>query len=384
MTTREKNNSSDWNSFELCGDTETSIGGIMHRNLIYIIVLTAALAVWGFCLSGCAPGHADRESRQTPTLIWPDPPEIARIQYITEIHDPVDLQITTGFWERFWNYLTGRSAPELVAPFGVALDDSGRLYVADTFLKRIQLFDPQQGKTHLFPPEDEPMSSPIDIAVNNEGDRIFVSDSQEGLIRIFRRNGNSCPEPAAEIGNHLLKRPTGITFSRVTGELLVVDTELAAIFRFDPQSLRPLGRFGTFGIAPGEFNRPTGVCTDLDGHIIVTDALNFRVQVFTATGTFLHSFGSAGDGPGHFARPRGVATDSDNNIYVVDALFDNIQIFDHDGRLLLAFGSPGHAPGQFWLPAGIYIDSRDRIHVADFYNKRVQIFQYHNKGRKKP
>ena len=116
--------------------------------------------------------------------------------------------------------------------------------------------------------------------------------------------------------------------------------------------------------------------TDEDGKILVTDSLNFRVQIFSSAGKYLDEFGEAGQMPGFFSRPKGIANDSDGNIYVVDALFDNIQIFSDQGTLLMDYGGPGQYFGKFWLPSGIAIDNTDKIYVADTYNKRIQIFQY--------
>jgi DNA-binding beta-propeller fold protein YncE len=110
--------------------------------------------------------------------------------------------------------------------------------------------------------------------------------------------------------------------------------------------------------------------------VLVTDALNFRVQAFDAEGRFLWQMGRQGDAAGDFAAPKGVATDSQGHIYVADALFDSVQIFRHDGALLLAFGERGTAVGQFLLPGGIFINAEDRIYVADAYNGRIQTFDF--------
>ena len=38
--------------------------------------------------------------------------------------------------------------------------------------------------------------------------------------------------------------------------------------------------FGSKGTGPGEFDRPSGICISPDGHVIVVDFGNDRVQVF--------------------------------------------------------------------------------------------------------
>ena len=38
--------------------------------------------------------------------------------------------------------------------------------------------------------------------------------------------------------------------------------------------------FGSKGTGPGEFDRPSGICISPEGHVIVVDFGNDRVQVF--------------------------------------------------------------------------------------------------------
>jgi DNA-binding beta-propeller fold protein YncE len=198
------------------------------------------------------------------------------------------------------------------------------------------------------------------------------------VIKIFKEKDRSY---IGEFGKDICKRPTGIAVNSTTSELLIVDTLSATILRYQLDDLKFKGSIGGPGTQAGRFHYPTSIHVKDDGTILISDTLNFRIQIFSSTGEFLGMFGSEGDTPGYFTRPRGVAADRDGNIYVVDALFDNIQIFDASGRVLMDFGNHGTGYGKFWLPAAIFIDKNDRIYVSDCYNKRVQIFQYlGNKG----
>ncbi|MEJ2283139.1 MAG: 6-bladed beta-propeller [Desulfobacterales bacterium] len=308
-----------------------------------------------------------------PDIVWPKPPEIPRIRFIAAVSKPRDLQIRPGLFKRIFDYMTGKTEVPMVAPYGVETDSAGRLYVVDTFLRTVHVFDVKGSTYYLFPSDKANLVSPIDIAIENTRGNIYVSDSQGGAVKIFKDAGKRF---AGEIGKGLLGRPTGIAVNQKTSELLVVDTQNASILRFDLADHKLQGKFGGSGTAQGELNFPTNIYVNSDGIIFASDSLNFRIQEFTPDGKFLRAFGSIGSGPGHFSRPKGVAVDSDGNIYVVDGLFDNIQIFDRESRLLMAFGRPGNGYGEFWLPTGIFIDRDDRIYVSDTYNKRVQIFQY--------
>ncbi len=333
--------------------------------------LTTLLFALFFGLYGCM-SPALEPVPPPVDLVWPTGGEKPRIRFINSVSRPEDFQITPGVLMRFWNYVVGKEDDTLVAPYGVTVDSGGRMYVVDTFQRRVQLYDTSAGKFSAFPADDHPMTSPIGIVVDNDG-RIYITESQDGIIKVF--NGANDTSPLT-IGKDLLQRPTGIAINQINNELLVVDTKLAQIFSFDLHNLKLKGSFGAIGVETGQFNNPTNIAVTRDGNILITDALNFRIQIFSAQGAFQKTFGSAGNSPGYFSRPRGIASDSDGNIYVVDALFDNIQIFDKTGRLLMDFGRPGQKDGEFWMPAGIWIDKNDKIYVADLYNKRIQIFQY--------
>ncbi len=330
--------------------------------LLAVMLLTA----------GCI-GGGDAVRPPLPEIAWPPPPETARIRFVNAVTRPRDLDIAEGVLRKFVRYFLGESEKRLVAPYGVAVDAAGRLYVVDTYLKTVHVFDSQAGEHYTFVPPKRAFQSPVGIAVDGRRGFIYVTDSQQGVVKIFTRRGRAY---VGEIGEGVLERPTGIAVSQAASELLVVDTLSANVVRYALGDHRLKGGFGGTGSGKGRFRYPTNIWVTPEGRILVSDSLNFRVQIFSPSGSYLNSFGSLGNAPGYFSRPKGVAADSDGNIYVVDALFDNIQVFDRNGRLLMAWGGPGHGYGRFWLPSGIFIDSRDRIYVADTYNRRVQVFQY--------
>jgi DNA-binding beta-propeller fold protein YncE len=321
-------------------------------------------------MSDCA-GQANVPAAR-PDIFWPNPPEVKRIEFVKAVSKPEDLNIRPGILKRVFNYIMGKAEASMVSPYGIATDSEGRLYVVDTSLRRVHVFDAAGNEYSFFPAGATMLDSPVGIAIDKNG-LIYITDSKQGAVYIFEDHGKKL---VATIGAGIFKRPTGIVVNPKTSELLVVDTLQSRVFRFDLSTRLPKGSFGTDGATEGRFHYPTNIFVTLTGDIIVSDALNFRVQVFSPEGSFLFTFGRMGDAPGTFSRPKGVAADSDGNIYVVDALFDNIQIFDRGGRLLMAFGEHGKGYGDLWLPTGIYIDNKDMIYVSDSSNRRVQIFRY--------
>ena len=65
-----------------------------------------------------------------------------------------------------------------------------------------------------------------------------------------------------------------------------------------------------------------------DGHLMVCDSGNNRVQVFELSGKFVTKFGAYGSGEGEFKCPLSTANLSDGRIVVSDCDNNRIQIFE--------------------------------------------------------
>lgn len=138
-------------------------------------------------------------------------------------------------------------------------------------------------------------------------------------------------------------------------------------------------QFGGPGSGPGQFVGPgqlNWVAVDPISHdILVEDAGNSRVQIFSADGTYLRQFGSEGSGNGQFEGIGGIAIDPvTHNIAVADGN-QRVQIFNWSGTYISQFGTQGSGNGQFNGPGSVAIDPISRnIFVTDLNNHRVQIF----------
>lgn len=323
-------------------------------------------------------------NQDTRKLVWPPPPDVARIKWLAQVSSQDDLTPPAPNKKkkkRSWmDRLAGISLPEegekkpvaLSKPFGVAADSKGRIYAADTSRALVFVFDLENKRVEFL---QEEFTTPIAVTVD-DADRIFVVDSRKRLIKVF----NPAWELEGSFGSDKLERPVGIAIDNENRFLYVVDVEAGRLAVFDADTfdfLRYLGQRSDPEIAePGTFSYPLGVAVDADGNVYVTDTMNDRVQIFDADGEFIHMFGKQGVTPGTFMRAKGIAIDCDGHIYVTDAEFNNVQVFDRGGRPLTAFGTRGTGPGQFSLVTGIFIDKRNRIIVADQWRARVQIFGY--------
>jgi DNA-binding beta-propeller fold protein YncE len=335
-----------------------------------LVLLRVALVVMLIC-TGCGSPRGELFPALEHPLVWPEPPEAARIRYVGMISSETDLKKEVSWMQGVGKLIFGKKKPSaLVNPYAVAVDRRGTLLVADTGTASVHLFDLKTRNyrqlVNLL--EEEELRMPVALTLA-EG-KIYVVDSMLHKVCVFDKKGKFL----FSFGAERLKRPSGITYWPDGQLLYVVDTAQHLVNVFTKEG-KFLHQIGSRGSEPGLFNFPTHLWTDESGRLYVSDTLNYRIQVFTSEGKFLRMFGQQGDRPGNFAHPCGIATDSFGHIYVTDRQFENIQVFDSQGRILMALGEEGAGPGRFWLPGGICIDHNNRIYVADSFNQRTQVFE---------
>ncbi|MEJ2684845.1 MAG: 6-bladed beta-propeller [Candidatus Sulfobium sp.] len=293
------------------------------------------------------------------------------------------METLTGFRESGGSVKTvifGKEEVKFIRPVEIATGTDGRIAVADPGGRCVHLYIPSAGKyKRLSTVNGEDMVSPVSVIFGDQ-QRLYVSDSARAEVLVFDKEGNFL-YTIKKAFMLRLKRPTGLAYNRDRKLLYVVDTMAHKVYAFRGRDA--VFVFGGRGIKDGEFNFPTNIYWSAAGRIYVTDAMNFRVQIFDSSGGFLDSIGHHGDGSGDFSMPKGVAADRRGVIYVVDRLFDNVQLFDTKGDFLLTLGGRGTGEDDFWLPSGIFIDGSDRLYVCDTYNQRIQVYQILGEGSEK-
>jgi DNA-binding beta-propeller fold protein YncE len=336
--------------------------------------------------------HSKDVKVDTNKLVWPSPPDIARIRWLQEFKaEPQTAEQLAGPPKKKKSWMDkvagvqeaaearkGSGRHYLMKPYGVVIDSKGRIYAADTYVSAVFIFDPATNKLTLIRNGLEARFKTIIGLAIDDNDRLFVSDADLHNVCAFDAAGKveKC------FGDDALTRPSGMAIDTENRFLYVVDVEKQQVAVFDADNFKFLRYVGgppkkVNDDSPGTFTKPSNVAVDSDGNVYVADTFNNRIQIFDADGQFISMFGKNGDGLGEFIRPKGVGVDRDGHIWVADAMQNRVQIFDREGHVVGYFGSAGTLPGQFGLATGLYVDNKtNKVVVADQMKGRVQLFQY--------
>jgi hypothetical protein len=243
------------------------------------------------------------------------------------------------------------SAARFNSPSGVAVSTVGTVYVADTYNHTIRAIAPDGTVTTVAGLAGNTGSTdgtssaarflyPYGVAVDSTG-TIYVADTfnhtirriQSGAIVTTYAGVASQRGTADGLGaNARFAFPFAVV-ADAAGALFVADSFNHAIRKIDFSSnvTTLAGTAGTSGVADGtgavaRFNQPSALAVDSGGNVYVADTNSHTLRRITSTGTVSTLAGTAGtagsaDGLGSEARfnqPFGVAVDAQGTIYITD------------------------------------------------------------------
>ena len=302
----------------------------------------------------------------------------------------------------------------MLAPFGVAADSSGNIYVAEFGTNRIRKLDTKGNITTAIgdgnqgfagdggPANKVEMTLPTGVALDSSGN-LYFADSLNNRIRklagstvstiagngLFSRSGDGGAATSAQ-----LNAPMGVAVG--TAALYIADTANNTVRSVTNGVISGFAGTGTAGssgdgnpASGAQLNGPQGLAVDSAGSLYIADTQNNRVRKVTG-GTISTVAGSgaagfAGDGgaatSAQLNAPFAVAVDAAGNLYIAEFNNNRVRKVAANGNIgtLAGNGVSGFSgdglqatSAQLNGPRGVAVDSSGNVYIADTNNNCVR------------
>ncbi|MBN2257080.1 MAG: SMP-30/gluconolactonase/LRE family protein [Anaerolineaceae bacterium] len=265
-------------------------------------------------------------------------------------------------------------------PSGLLVDEDGSIFITEDSGHRLiklnadgdlQWTVGSAGVKGQWYPSDTLFNVPNDVALDSSG-KVYVADRYGSRVQVFYPDGTFYHSVSG--------------FGCVGGVAITPEDYLYAIdacehvIKIYDADLNPVATWGEAGVSGSDnahFNRPEDVAFDSAGHIYVSDSDNHRIQVYTSGLVHIRSMGETGVGDNsfdHFDSPDGLFVDDSDRLYVADTGNTRIQVFSADGDYLTTIGgSWGDLNGQLQSPSSVAVDGSGNVYI-DGGNHRIQVF----------
>ena len=315
------------------------------------------------------------------------------------------------------------TAAELSYPSGVAVDDSGDLFIADSLNNVVREVNLNTGIINTIagngtqghsgdggPATAAELSGPSGLALNGSGD-LFIADSGNHEVRELNLNtgiittiagngtagysGDGGPATAAE-----LSYPSGFAVDD-SGDLFISDSDNNAVREVNLNTgiITTVAGNGTQGYrgdggpaTAAELSQPIGLGLDGSGDLFIADWWNNAIrEVNLGTGIINtvaggDALGDSGDGgPATTAevdKPEGVAVDKSGDLFIADSannVVREVNAQTDDITTIAGNGTAGYSgdggpatAAELSDPSGVVVNGSGDLFIADSANNVVR------------
>jgi DNA-binding beta-propeller fold protein YncE len=253
----------------------------------------------------------------------------------------------------------------LANAYGVTRDQNGKIFVTNGTKNKIGIFDVQAFQSLGTLKSAPAPKLKLPYGIGSDGDNnLYVADFNNNVVKKFIYNSATNSYTRTQWTN--FNGPTSVwvdTWGNAwSNRVYVADTynHQIRIFRLD-------GAPAAKSTLKKNFSYPFGVTVGPSGRIFVADSGNDVIKVFNSNLKLTKTWSG-------FNEPRQLAVDANENIYVADMLNNRIKILKSDGSVLTTINKYPGGP-KFKLPEGVAVTpDGNTLYIADSGNNRVSVW----------
>lgn len=307
----------------------------------------------------------------------------------------------------------------LFNPWGLALDASGNVFIADEFDNRVRKVTVSTGIITTVigsgvqgfsgdggPPRMAALDQPLGVFIDNKGYLVAdtgnnrIRQARQGVLTTLAGGGSGGDGSAATRG--ILAAPNAVAWD-TSGNYYIADTANNRIRKVDTSGTITtvagtglLGWTGDGGPATSAtLNGPSGIAVDASNNVYIADLGNLVVRKVDTSGTIttiagdgnpcIISTNPCGDGgpatAANITGPTTVVVDSKGNVYIADYWDHRIRMVNTNGIINTIAGSGQRGQSgdngpattaRLNRPYGVAVDGSGNVFIADSKNNRIR------------
>ena len=311
------------------------------------------------------------------------------------------------------------TSSQLNGPWGVSVDISGNVYIADTGNNKVRMLTSSGIITTIAgtgiwgssgdggAATSAQLAGPRGVSVDISGN-VYIADLGNSKIRMVTRTGIITTIVGTRIGGRSgdggaatsaqLDSPYGVSVD-ISGNVYFADNGNNKIRMVNSTGIittvAGTGAQGSSGdggaSTSAQLYGPYGVSVDISGNVYIADYWNHKIRMVTSTGiitTFagMGDGGTSGDGgaatSAQLNGPIGISVDISGNVYISDSFNNKIRMVTSTGIITTiagtgAYGSSGDdgkaTSAQLYTPIGVSVGISGNLLIADYGNHKIRM-----------
>jgi sugar lactone lactonase YvrE len=247
----------------------------------------------------------------------------------------------------------------LVSPYGIAVDGTGNIYIADPGSNLVWDDALSAGGYILNSISSTILNQASAVAIDGNGN-VYIADTGDNRVveETPLASGGANETTVADSANNGIISPTGLA---VDGSGNVYFFSSGTLYEESPSA----GYYTQTTVPTSGLTNPTGIAVDGNGNLYIIDSANNQVYEETlSSGSYTQSIIPTSG----LNSPNGVAVDGNGNLYIADTANNRVLEEKLSGG---GYTQTTVSTSPINSPTGVAVDGNGNVYIVDDGNLRV-------------